>query len=122
MRGVHPVEIAAFGSLPMAIRTEQMDVSPASAAANSMDDPSDFSEPSKEASLFLQGSWSTFSRHPPEPHSVTIDSQIRRAIFAASCGCPLARAFAVLTSTHTADRNRSLDEAVEVESAVSPPG
>src|SRR5882762_4397691 len=84
MRGVHPVEIAAFGSLPMAIMIEQMEVSPASAAANSMEDPADFSEPSNEASLCLQGAWSRCSRHPFASQSARIDSQLRFAIFGAS--------------------------------------
>src|SRR5882672_2265421 len=70
MRGVHPLEITAFGSLPMASITEQMDVWPAWAAAKSIEDPEDLSESSNEASRFLQGSWLGFSRHPCEPQSV----------------------------------------------------
>src|SRR6185436_15491268 len=80
----------------------------------------DFSEPSNEASRFLHRSWLGFAGHPCERQSVITVWQTRRAISGASFGCPLARAFTVLTSTHTADRNPSLDEVASVEVAGEP--
>src|SRR5262245_9682796 len=86
-----------------------------------MDDPEDFSEPSKEASRFLQGSWVGSCGHPCAPQSVMTVWQTMRAISAASFGCPLARAFVLLTSMHTADTNSSLGKVASVAAAAAAP-